>query len=328
MALSFSNKKSRRTGWRIFLALIFLPVLVLICLTAWFAIPVFNDPVDEFISRKGKITRIVTETVNYVGNDRLTKLRINADSGLSVSIAIRMPIDVDGPRPLVLLLGGHRTGRDAVMLPTSSHGLVLTAISYPHVTSTKPSGLKLVSDMSAYQQAFRDTPAAVLLALEYLLSQNFVDENAVELVGISLGAFLISVPAVMDSRVKRTWLIHGAGDPEQVIYHNLQQKIPSIALRKVVAKLLAFFSSSQYLKAEHWVGRLAPRPVIVINAREDERYPLQTVQTLHRALSNPSEVIWTEGSHVGPGRQEVIAQLAELVLKRIASEANIKAAQQ
>jgi len=324
MALSFSNKKPRRFWRQFFIVFILLSVLALIFLTAWLVIPVLSDPADGFISNKGIITRVTTEIVNITGNDRFTKLHINSDSGLSVSIATRMSLDVEEPRPLVLLLGGHRTGRDAVLLPKSSHGLALAAISYPHIAMRKPSGLKLLGNMREYQQAFRDTPAAVLLALEYLLSQDFVDKNHVELVGVSLGAFLISAPAAMDLRVKRAWLIHGAGDPERVIYHNLKHRIPNKVSRKVVAKLLALFSSSQYLKAERWVGQLSPRPVIVINAREDESFPVETVQTLHQALAEPSEIIWTEGSHVGSGKKKIINQLTELVLKRIASETNIK----
>ena len=60
---------------------------------------------------------------------------------------------------------------------------------------------------------------------DYLLAQESADKQQVELVGISLGAFFVSIPAALDRRVTRTWLVHGAGEPEKVIAHKLKGRI-------------------------------------------------------------------------------------------------------
>jgi hypothetical protein len=50
------------------------------------------------------------------------------------------------------------------------------------------------------------------------------------------------------------------------------------------------------------IGRLAPRPVLFVNARDDERVPAARAEQLHAAAGEPKEVAWFEGGHGGlPG---------------------------
>jgi hypothetical protein len=104
----------------------------------------------------------------------------------------------------------------------------------------------------------------------------------------------------------------------------MQQYIDFKPLQKLAARLLAIFTASHHLRPEKWVGRISPRPVIVVNARDDEAYPASSVESLHEALGNPAEVIWTEGLHVTPGRIEVVEQLFDIVLERILGDQHIK----
>ena len=92
--------------------------------------------------------------------------------------------------PLVLILGGLRTGCDAAhQVPPQQQPIILAAISYPRHDKWVREGMKRF-DVRQYQQTVRDTVPAVLLALDYLLTQESVDKHQVELVGVSLRAFL------------------------------------------------------------------------------------------------------------------------------------------
>jgi dienelactone hydrolase len=178
------------------------------------------------------------------------------------------------------------------------------------------------------QTALLDSAPAVMLAMDYLAQQPYVDARRVELVGGSLGAFLVSVPGALDPRFRRVWLIHGAGDPRGVFAHLLEPYIGFGPLRELAAQLLALVTASQHLRPEKWVGRVAPRPIIVVNARGDESLPPASVAALHQALPAGSEIIWTEGPHVRPGRKTVVEGLVALVAERLRDEAPGPAAAQ
>jgi len=79
---------------------------------------------------------------------------------------------------------------------------------------------------------------------------------------------------------------------------------------------------SHHLGPEQWVGRISPRPVIIINARQDPSFPASSIEALHKAANEPYEIIWTEGTHIMPGRVEIVESISSLVLERVAKDAN------
>ena len=94
-------------------------------------------------------------------------------------------------------------------------------------------------------------------------------------------------------------------------------------LRHLLARFFAAVIASHHLKPENWVGRISPRPVILINARHDEMLPQASIERLHRAAREPVEHIWMEGKHIKPYRRDIVSRLATDVLSRIAMEARI-----
>jgi dienelactone hydrolase len=46
-----------------------------------------------------------------------------------------------------------------------------------------------------------------------------------------------------------------------------------------------------------FVARIAPRPVLFVNARGDQTVPRAVAETLHAAAGEPKEVAWFEGGH-------------------------------
>jgi hypothetical protein len=278
--------------------------------------PVWTDPSLGFRERKGEIVDVEVTLEETLEDTLLREVSLRSSSGLRVDLSLRVPTGHPAPYPLVVLLGGQRTGRNAVRLVGETRGAMLAAISYPYGGKRDATGASLLFELPEMQRALLDTPPAVLLSLDYLLRQPGVDPRRVELAGVSFGAFLVAVPGTLDPRVRRVWLIHGAGDPAAVIDHGLERHIGFGPLRRLLARYLAAVAAAGHLAPEQWVGRIAPRPVIAVNARDDDALPPECIAVLHGALGEPSEILWTAGGHVHPRRQEVVADLARLVMER------------
>lgn len=307
---------SRLAGWTLGLF-----VMLTISLCLYLLWPCLTDPTPGFDQRRGVLVEARETDRMDLGNTILTEVRLASSSGLVVEIAVRVPKEMDTRLlPLVVLLGGHRTGRDAARLVGDTSGVVVAALSYPYWGDPVGRGLLQLTSIPRIQQAILDTPPAVLLAIDYLLGKPYVDSERVELVGVSLGAFIVSVPGALDPRISRVWLIHGAGKPPEVLTHRLKEYIDWATARRLAGYALGFLSCSHYLQPERWVGRIAPRPVIVVNARNDQELPSSSVASLHQAVCQPAEIIWTEGQHVLPTRRETVEKIADLVLERLARE--------
>jgi len=275
---------------------------------------VLPDPSVDFLSRKGNITNIAVTKTWQEQDSRLSEITLTSDTGIYSEITTRVPRRISTPLPVAVILGGHRTGRDAVHLVPEIPGVIIVALSYPF--REQASGF--FGKLSELQQAVLDVTPSVLLALDYLFKQAYVDNNSVELVGVSLGAFFVSPPAVLDTRVKRLWLIHGAGKPGDILAHQAKDRFHLPPVQWAVGHSLAALIRSHHLTPERWIRQMSPRPVMVINARNDKAFPQSSIDALHQSLQQPYEIMWTEGMHITPGRRDVIKQLTKLVFNRIA----------
>lgn len=288
----------------------------------WLARPVLGDPSDGFIARRGELVQVQTTRQWQTPGSHYRHLTLTASTGLQVDATVRRPNNAAGPRPLIVLLGGYGTGRDAAELVTDPGGMVVASIAYPYHGPEKLDGWGLVRHLGKVQQAVLDITPALLLTLEHLAREDYVDSTQMELVGVSLGAFFVSVAGAMEERFSRVWLVQGAADPRAVYEYRLREYIGFEPLRVLVARVLGFYTATEYLKPERWVGKISPRRVVVINSRGDSAYPPASVATLHASLREPYELEWLVGEHVTPGREQVLKQLNERVVQRISAERN------
>ena len=294
-------------------------LLVLVCLlAAYLFIPVMHDPAPDFLPRKGKLLRVEITRQWRTATSANSDITLTSSSGLQVQVTVNRPLQVSGRRPLVILMGGFVTGRRAAELIHNSHGCVIAAISYPYHGHIANDAFSLFRNVTAIRQALLDTPPAVLLALDYFVKQDYVDPAHIELAGVSFGAFLASIPGALDTRFERVWLIHGGGDPVAVYDHLIANRIRFKPLRWLLTRSFAELTQTAYLRPERWVGRISPRPVMVVHARHDPSYPEASIQSLDRALHQPYQIIWLGHEHIGVRNQELIQQITDLISRYIA----------
>ena len=284
----------------------------------------FRDPTSRFLDRRSHLVHATVNRVEVIGDHLVESVRLRAASGLEVNLLIKRPLPVaggDGPaprvrRPAVLLLGGYVTGRDAVRLIPESRGAVVAAMNYPYHGERRLSGLQILFQVPAIRRAVLDTPPAVMLAVDYLSSLTDVDPTRIEGVGVSLGAPFMVIAGALDQRLGRVWSIHGSGGSYGPLAANLRRSVRFAPARAAVAGLGSLLISGPRLAPERWVGRIAPRPFVMLNARDDEQMPRPFVRRLYESARQPKQIIWVPGGHVR-AKPEIVRPLVDTVLARI-----------
>jgi len=287
--------------------------------------PLARDPTPRYLAPvRPPLVRVVTEEAVVVGGHVEEVVRLRDAAGLETTLLVKRPAPtaaVPQPRgPLVLLLGGHHAGRDAARIIPDTHGHVVAALSYPYRGTHRPQGASGVLRIApAVRRASIETPLAVRLAIDWLVVQPWVDAAQVEAVGASLGVPFMSVAAATDHRITRLWAVHGAGRSRDLLAHNARPFVPSRPLQALAARAADALVAGPRLTAERWIGQVAPRPVVMINAEEDERLPRDAVLALWDAAHEPRTLVWMPGPHVQRNRPEVVQALLATVLERMAA---------
>jgi hypothetical protein len=278
-----------------------------------------RDPVPHVLARRATTLSVTTLDSATDAGHRNERLRMRGANGLTFDMQLRGPDDQAAPsprRPVFLILGGYRTGDRAATLIPDTRGNLVVAMSYPYEGDLNAKGLAVIPQVPAIRRAILDTPAAVMLAIDYLLSRADVDSSRIEVVGASFGAPFGTMVGALDRRVTRVWSIQGAADPYAQIELNLRSRIGWAPARVPVAWVATLLASGWRLDPGRWAPRVFPTPLVMINTRSDERMPPDAVAQLHASARQPAEVIWLEGPHMQRNRSAVIAGLVDAVLER------------
>lgn len=275
----------------------------------------FDDPVPAFAERRGAVQSVVRDSATVEDGHLVQAVTVHSTSGVSVPLLIKRPVD-STPSPLVLILGGHATGRDAARLIPDTRGRVVVALSYPYAGPHRMKGLEVLKWAPDIRQALHDTPPAIQLALDWLLQQPWVNAREVHGVGASLGTPFMTVAAALDTRITHVWSVHGAGQSRALLAHNAKESMPAV-FAPLAGAMADVIVGGPYLTPERWVSRIAPRPFTMINATEDERLPRASIEALYAAANEPRTIVWMPGKHVQRGRPDIVRALVTTVLERM-----------
>ena len=267
-----------------------------------------------FAERHGQMQSSVVEHLDRGEGQAAASVRLESDSGLEVVLRVVRSADAGDPLPVLLVLGGHRTGSAAVELFGEVGERAVVALDYPYVGPQSVRGLmESARAIPLIRRAFLDTPPAVSLALDWLHEQPWADASQIVMVGASLGVPFAATAAARDERISGLLLVHGAADNRLWLEKNVASHIGVEFLQPLTATLLHWLAYGPAFETTEHVAAVSPRPVLIVGARDDERMPAGETQSLFEAAREPKILRWTEGPHVGPGRREVIGDLMEIV---------------
>jgi dienelactone hydrolase len=304
---------------RLILISILLVILAAAVIWLW---RIFAPEPQLFTESRGALLRAdasasILERDGFVGQG----VELTSDQGLVVNLRVLRPASAVARLPLVILLGGHRTGRDAVDVLGNPGGMAVAALDYPYHGPERLRGFRqIISRVPEIQRGLLDTPHAVSLALDWLVTQPWVDPSRIELMGVSLGVPFVAVAGANDQRFRRVWLVHGGFNNREWLANRLESRIENDLVRSAAAGLLHGLAHGPSFQTGQWVSKISPRPVVIIGASEDEQMPRESVEKLYDAARAPKELQWSEGGHVRPHRVEIVRQLLAMVRTRILAD--------
>lgn len=281
-----------------------------------------RDPEPRMLARRSSLADVTEGPLVADGDHDLRDVKLRAASGLEVELTVKRPRSIATPsaqRPLALVLGGHRRGRSAVQFIPDAGNMVVAALSYPYAGEPRPDAMEFVRDIPNIRQAFLDTPPAIMLALDYLIAQPDVDPDWIELVGVSLGGPFVTIAAALDQRVSRVWVVHGSAGSYGPLEVSMRREIPIPGVRHAAAGISALIINGPSMAPERWAHRIAPRPFMMVNAREDERMPRDLVERLFDRARQPKKIVWLPGRHVR-SNAAALRPLVDTVVAMIASD--------
>ena len=268
---------------------------------------------DWFSERQGQIDTVHAEQSVTKFGQLSESVRLISNSGLQVSFRVIRKVHTDAPLPVFLVLGGHRTGSDAVELFGDVRDRAVVGMDYPYGGQDKVNGLIGTARMIPLaRQAILDTTPAVLLVLDWLEEQAWVDQKRIIVIGASLGVPFAASAAARDQRIRSIVLVHGAADNRLWLKVEVARRIDTEILHSPLATILYWLAYGPVLDTSENIAAVSPRPVLIIGAREDERTPYSQVELLFETAHEPKHLRWTDGKHIQSNRKEIIVELLRI----------------
>lgn len=252
-----------------------------------------RDYLQYFVEHKGNLVSVEESLLEEDPLAATYRLTLWDDRGRMVEALLRVPASASAPRPVILILGGVRTGKrtlDYLGTPDA----ILLALDYPYRGPKRGlSRWQFLRHVPAMRRAMLDTVPAAMLAMDYLWQRPDVDRDRVLLAGGSFGALFAPAVAAAEPRISAVAILFGAGDLRSLIRAHLDQSPPT---RRLLAWLGDVIVSP--LEPLKYVGRIAPRPVFMLSGTADATMPVRNSRLLHEAAREPKTVRWIRAGHV------------------------------
>jgi cephalosporin-C deacetylase-like acetyl esterase len=295
-------------------------LILLLLVVAWYWLELAIPKRDYFVERRGVLAdqEIIESSQDGIVSKRV---RLESSTGLKVDMRVVRPKTAPGETlPVIIVMGGEGTGKDAVDLVGVPQGVAYVALDYPYEGEQELDAFwESLNAIPGIQQAFLDSPPAMSLAVDWAERQGWFDPENVELVGVSLGVPFTAVAGAMDTRFTRVWLLHGGAENVPWVMHVGRRFVDNEFLRGLLTHLALLLVYGNSFETLEWIPEIAPRPLVIVAARDDDFVPPEAQQPFVEAAaaSEHIEIVWTEGRHIRPTRREELQQLLDIVLSRI-----------
>jgi dienelactone hydrolase len=217
--------------------------------------------------------------------------------------------------PCVIYLHGlTRSKEDAAGLvgPLAGEDTGLLAIDEPYqgARSQGTAALEqIVQRPPAVASMLRETVVDVRRGLDLLRGRPECDPHRLGLIGFSFGALTGAMAAGSDPRIRSAVLLSGGAGWATV----LSRAQPDFPAGEAPADRSELGALDPYA-VQDWVGRIAPRPVLIANGLHDEVFSRASQQAFREAAGEGSVLMWWDGGHdpfAGPQGPAVLQRILD-----------------
>ncbi len=242
----------------------------------------------------------------------VSRLWLESPNGLRAKATLRVPRRA-GPRSVTALViaGGFESGWKAAGRLDPGAGVALLSIDYPYAgRRSRIAPLELARRARELWRGTRAMPSLLSEAASYLARRPEVDPERILIVGASLGVPFALRAAAADSRFRGVALFYGSADLGDWVARNLKG-VPAWARRPAGAAVAFLYRDYE---PERLIGKVSPRPVLLVNAKGDPRISAEKARRLFEAAKDPREQVWLDGGHVQLSDEELVKRLLQIAL--------------
>lgn len=246
------------------------------------------------------------------GSKNRVRSRLDYDSihDLRVSATFTLPKQFSAPYPAVLLVHGSGGNKDTSYIQWASETLVaqgyatLSIDTQYHGDRARPgrSGEIHMPDSYTMRDAWVQSVVDLRRAVDFLESRTDIDKSHIGYMGFSQGGMLGAVLGGVEARISAFCLAVPGGGLVQIVEHIdrypvLREHWP---IRVTPSIMQTIRDITNVTDPIYFVGRIAPRPLLIIVAKHDEIIPPEASQALVEAAHarEPEQVKRWESGHV------------------------------
>lgn len=228
------------------------------------------------------------------------RIEFDSPGGGRVAGLLIRPKGVERPPVILFLHGlGGSKGDTRLAAPLAvQHGYAVLGLDAALHGDRSAQGEGMFSpDLMRIKLAFIQTVVDYRRALDYLATRQDVRADKVGLVGASMGAIMGTILTAVEPRVATALLLVGGGDWKKFVQASQHPAaaalLPILQIPEVARELAA-------LDPVTYAPYISPRPVWLVNGRQDEIVPALAADALHQACREPKKVVWYDGGHLPP----------------------------
>jgi fermentation-respiration switch protein FrsA (DUF1100 family) len=220
----------------------------------------------------------------------------------------------NGCLPAALLQDGREENSDVIgRLPAEFGDVVVLSLDYPHDVPYTVALTDFLLHRARLRAAARQIPAAFSLGAAYLAQRADVDTSRMAIAATSFAVPFAVIAAAFDERFRNVALIYGAGQLSSVLAANLTG-VPRPLRRPLAAAAMWPFAD---FAPERFIGRIAPRPIVMVNGVDDPQMPAAAAQHLFDAAHEPKSIVWLHTGHLMPTDSALIRTLIDTAFARL-----------
>lgn len=216
---------------------------------------------------------------------------------------LTMPARGKKPFPCIMVghgLGGSKQDFEMIYDYLATRGYATLALDAQYHGERKVEGMDILGRRyHTMREVLMQSVVDNRRGLDYLETLPDIDRARTGYLGISMGV-LIGAPFVsIDKRIVTAVMLVGGGDFEIIMRDSsllpfvLLRETSGIPLSEVAAKFKA-------VDPVNHIQNFAPRPLLMLNGKNDNVVPPTASQALFDAAGQPKKIIWYDSGHIPP----------------------------